>query len=99
MAMIWLAGFLLFGAPFSDRIQLRHFTITNFTVDTHVAVVYDPFLTFPAVAGVGPFNGSFVEHQLNNTAGAITYQVLVYAYDFVTNSQFSVMASPVSCSA
>jgi hypothetical protein len=64
-----------------------------------VAIVYDPFLTFTAVAGVGPFNGSFVGNELSNTAGAITYQVLVYAYDFVTNSQFSVMTSPVSCSA
>jgi hypothetical protein len=95
MAMIWLAGFLLFGASFPTEIHLAN---TNFTVDTHVAMVYDPFLTFPAVAGVGPFNGSFVEYELNNTAGAITYQVLVYAYNFVTNSQFSVMASPVSCS-
>jgi hypothetical protein len=64
-----------------------------------VAIVYDPFLTFTAIAGVGPFNGSFVGNELNNTAGAITYQVLVYAYNFVTNSQFSIMASPVSCSA
>jgi hypothetical protein len=64
-----------------------------------VAIVYDPFLPFTAVAGVGPFNGSFVRNKLNNTAGAITYQALVHAYDFVTNSQFSVMASPVSCSA
>jgi hypothetical protein len=62
-----------------------------------VTTVYDPFQPFTAVAGVGPFNGSFVGERLNNTGGTITYQVLVYAYNFVTNSQFSVTASAVSC--
>jgi hypothetical protein len=64
-----------------------------------VATVYDPYLPFSAVAGVGSFNGSFVGDKLNNTAGAITYQVLVYAHNFVINSQFSITASSVSCSA
>jgi hypothetical protein len=63
-----------------------------------VATVYDPFLTFHATAGAGSFNGSFVGAVLDRVNGTITYQALAYAYTFVTNNQFSIMASPVACS-
>lgn len=63
-----------------------------------MATVYDPFLTFNATAGAGSFNGSFVGAVLDRVDGTITYQSLTYAYNFVTNNQFSIMASPVFCS-
>jgi hypothetical protein len=99
MAMIWFAGVLLFCTWFLTDVQPYRLNNTNRVVNVHVTTVYDPFHPFNGVAGVGPFNGSFIGDTLNNTGGAITYQVLVYAYNFVTNSQFSVTASGVSCPA
>ena len=63
-----------------------------------MATVYDPFLTFNATAGAGSFNGTFVRAVLDSVNGTITYQALAYASNFLTNNQFSIMASPVSCS-
>jgi hypothetical protein len=63
-----------------------------------VVTVYDPFLTFNATAGAGTFNGSLVGPVLGRVNGSITYQALAYASSFVTNNEFSIMASPVSCS-
>lgn len=96
MAMIWLSGILLFSTSFSTEIYFIP-SLTLITVNTKVATVYDPVLTFNATAGAGSFNGSFVTTALERVNGTITYQALAYAYNFVTNNQFSIMASPVSC--
>jgi hypothetical protein len=75
-----------------------YFTYTTLIVNTSVATVYDPILTFNVTAGAGSFNGSFVKPTLQNVGGRISYWILASAYDFIMNPQFSVMASPVSCS-
>ncbi|KIW81980.1 hypothetical protein Z517_05006 [Fonsecaea pedrosoi CBS 271.37] len=71
---------------------------TGFPVKTKVATVYDPYYTFSATAGVGLFNGSLARQMIGTFHGTITYQVLAYSYNFVTNTQFSVRSPPVACS-
>ncbi|KAH0834433.1 hypothetical protein FOPE_03614 [Fonsecaea pedrosoi] len=75
-----------------------HFAHVGRLVKTKVATVYDPYYTFSATAGVGLFNGSLARQMIGTFHGTITYQVLAYSYNFVTNTQFSVRSPPVACS-
>ncbi|EXJ60641.1 hypothetical protein A1O7_04794 [Cladophialophora yegresii CBS 114405] len=80
MAMIWVAGIVLF-------------------VNIRVSTVYDAFYTSSVTAGAAVFDGSFAKAMVAAFNGSITYQILAFSNTFVTNTQFSVRSTPVSCAA
>ena len=49
------------------------------------------------MAGIGEFNGSFVEQTLSIVNGILPYFVLIPTYGFVKNPEFSTPANPVDC--
>ncbi|OCT52480.1 hypothetical protein CLCR_09860 [Cladophialophora carrionii] len=62
-----------------------------------VSTVYDAFSTWPVTAGAAPFDTSLAHERVAAYNGNITYQNLAFSNTFVTNSQFSIGSTPISC--
>ncbi|KMU73562.1 hypothetical protein CISG_10104 [Coccidioides immitis RMSCC 3703] len=73
--------------------------------NTSLMTGYDSVYTYNATAGVGQFNGSFVQpylQKLQNLSPQYPYRVVPYTalsmlYDFVVNPMHSVVGDPIAC--
>jgi hypothetical protein len=62
-----------------------------------VSTVYDAFSVSPVTVGAAPFDGSFAQQTVPGFDGNITYHNLAFSNTFVTNTQFSIRSTPITC--
>jgi hypothetical protein len=84
-----------------------HKSYNLFSVKTSLSVIYEPVFTYDVRAGIGPFNGSYVETYIKafNTMNegydlnVVPYSDMATIQSLVVNPMHSVQTEPVTCSA